>query len=436
MLQLITALMILLAGAQSVAADAPVESGMESSSNAVVNPRAVDDPADDDHGHVALEADPELTLHEVILHTVEIEPGRLVVAARRAEAAALERNARSLLSGAPTISANHGTDGLWSGDGYRQWDVGLKFPLWWPGQRKGRRQTARAAAAAANHAQRAHALEVAGWVRQSIAELAVTQVRLELTEAEWRAEAELARQIERAVALEELAHRELLLARSASLDRRLLYLEALEEARHAEGTYFLLTGLDRWPTAWSETAPDLDALDDHPMLLLAAEEIARAQGELDRVAADQWGRPVLALGSEHERDDGNSNFGDRIVAGLSIPLGRRRDARAEVAGARRVLAQKRRDQKRLERKLQGRLAEAEHRFALSKERVATAAEQAEMAAEYLRLTDLGFGLGESDLSELLRARSRATAAEQTHREALILRQSSAGEMNQALGVVP
>jgi hypothetical protein len=59
-----------------------------------------------------------------------------------------------------------------------------------------------------------------------------------------------------------------------------------------------------------------------------------------------------------------------------------------------------------------------------------------MAAEYLRLTELGFGLGETDLGQLLRARARATAANQTHREALILRQSCAGEMNQALGVVP
>ena len=428
MFQLMTTLMILLMGAQGVAADALVESEADSSAIRVTE--------NDDHGHIALEADPELTLHEVILHTVEIEPGRLVVAARRAEADALSRNSRRLLSGAPMISANHGTDGLWSGDGYRQWEVGIKFPLWWPGQRKGRRQTARAAGAAANHAQRAHALEVAGWVRQSIAELAVTQVRLELTEAEWLAEVELANQIERAVALEELAHRELLLARSASLDRRLLYLEALEEARHAEGTYFLLTGLERWPTAWGETAPDSDSLDDHPMFLLAAEEIARAQGELDRIAADQWQGPVVALGSEHERDDSQSNFEDRIIAGLSIPLGGRGDARAKVAAARRALARKRRDHKRLERILHGRFAEAEHRFVLSEERVATAAEQAEMAAEYLRLTELGFGLGETDLGELLRARSRATAAEQTHREALILRQSSAGEMNQALGVVP
>lgn len=388
------------------------------------------------HGQIALEPDAALSLREVLIQTIDREPGRLALAARWDEAVALDRNARSLLSSAPTISANHGTDGLFSDDGYRRWDVGLRLPVWWPGQRTGRRKTARAAESAASHAQRAHALEVAGWVRQAISNLALSRVRLELTKAEWRAENELAAQIERAVALGELANRELLLARSASLDRRLLYLEALEESRHAEGTYYLLTGLGEWPADWRETPADSEALENHPLLLLAGEEVARAQGELDQLSADQWGHPILAIGSEHERDSSGENFDDRIIAGVSIPLGRRRNARVEVAAARRALAEERRDRQRLERRLHGRLTEAEHSFALSSQRVSTAAEQSEMAAEYLRLTELGFGLGETDLRQLLGARSRATAAKQSHREAVILRQSSAAEINQALGVLP
>jgi hypothetical protein len=269
-----------------------------------------------------------------------------------------------------------------------------------------------------------------------VADLALARVRLELTEAEWRAEDELATQIERAVALEELAERDLLLARSSSLDRKLLYLEALEESGHSDGSYFLLTGLSSWPGDWSEIPADPDSFENHPLLLLAAEETARAQGELDRLTADQWGNPILAVGTQHEREESGANFDDRIVAGVRIPLGRRSDAQAEIAGGRRALAEARRDHRRLERELRGRLTEAEHRLSLASERVSTAAEQAEMAAEYLRLTERGFGLGESDLGKLLRARSRSIAAEQTHREALILQQSSAGQMNQALGVVP
>ena len=390
----------------------------------------------DAHAHIELESDPELTLREVVRRTTERESGRGVVAARRDESAALGRSAARLLAGAPSIEAFYITDGAWTQDGYRQWDAALELPLWWPGQRKGRQQSARAASAAATQAERAHSLEVAGWVRQAIADLVLARARLELAEAEWRAEDELATQIERAVALQELAERDLLLARSASLDRRFIYLEALEESRHSESRYFILTGLSSWPADWSETPADASSFEDHPMLRLAAEDAARAQGDLDRLTADQWGTPIIALGTQHEREVSGGDYNNRILAGVRIPIGRGRDAHAKVARARRTLAEARRDQHRLERELRGQLAEVEHRLALSSERVTTATEQAEVAAEYLRLTELGFGLGETDLGKLLRARTRSLAAEQTRRESLILRQSSAAELNQALGVVP
>jgi cobalt-zinc-cadmium efflux system outer membrane protein len=420
MFHLLTVLLLVTLGYENAAAESSVDTNAD----------------DNGHGHIVLEVDPVLSLQEVVLQTAEREPGSEVVVARREEAAALEKNATRLLAGPPSIEASYVSDGLSSDDGYRQWDVALEFPLWWPGQRSGRRLSARAASSAASHAQRAHALQVAGWVRQAVAELALAGVRLELTEAEWRAEDELAAQIERAVALEELAERDLLLARSASLDRRLLYLEAIEESGHSESSYFLLTGLSSWPGDWSEIPADPESFENHPLLLLAVEETARAQGELDRLSADQWGNPRLAVGTQHEREESGANFDDRIFAGVRIPLGRRSDAQAKIAGARLTLAEARRDHRRLDRELRGHLAKAEHRFSLASERVSTAAEQAEMAAEYMRLTERGFGLGESDLRDLLHARSRSIAAEQAHREAVILKQSSAGQMNQALGVVP
>lgn len=420
MFHLLTVLLLVTLGYQNAAAESSIDTNADRNG----------------HGHIVIEVDPVLTLREVVVQTAEREPGSEVVVARREEAAALENNATRLLAGAPSIAASYISDSLSSDDGYRQWDVALEFPLWWPGQRSGRRLSARAAGSAASHAQRAHALQVAGWVRQAVAELALSRVRLELTDAEWRAADELAAQIERAVALEELAERDLLLARSASLDRRLLYLEAVEESGHSESNYFLLTGRSNSPGDWSEIPADHASFEHHPLLLLAAEETARAQGELDRLAADQWGNPRLALGTQHEREESGANFDDRIVAGVRIPLGRRSDAQGAIAGARRALAEARRDQNRLERELRGRLAKAEHRYSLASERVSTASEQAEMAAEYLRLTERGFGLGESDLGNLLHARSRSIAAEQAHRESIILKQSSAGQMNQALGVVP
>ena len=390
------------------------------------------------HPHESPEivADPLLSLAEVVRLAAEREPGAAVVVARRVEADALEADARRLLAGAPAVAAGYITDDPGSSHGYRQWDSLLELPLWWPGQRSGRRQLARAAKSAAGRAASTHVLDVAGRVRQAIAELALAKNRLELTDADWRAAEELAAKVGRGVELREFAQRDLLLARSASLERRFDHLEALEESRHTAESYLLLTGLSRWPADWQERADGSIRLADHPSLLLAGDEALWADAELLRQRRDQWGNPVLALGSQHERPLGGLDFDNRFVSAIRIPLGRRKDARGQVASAQRAAAEARRDRLRLERRLQERLAHAEHRMALAQTRRSTAHEQAEIALEYTRLTQRAFELGETALASLLRARARSFAAQLESHEAVILHRFSAAQLNQALGVVP
>jgi outer membrane protein TolC len=390
----------------------------------------------DGHDHPELAVDPALTLAETVRLAADREPGVRVVGARAEEAEALRGDAGRWLADAPAIVVGHVTDAVGRDAGYRQWDAVLELPLWWPGQRGPRREKALAADAAAEGADLAHRLEVAGRVRASLASLSLARNRLELARAELEAEEALSDRVARAVELGELAERDLLLARSASLERRTLYLEALEEHRHAEADYFLLTGLRHRPAEWGETLASDAGLPDHPALRLARDDVAIAQAEVERLEGSRWGSPVLAIGSQHERDIGSTDYSNRLAAGLRIPLGRRDQTVSGVAQARRALAEARRDAERLEIELRGRLLRAEHGLALVDERLATAVRQSRMAGDYLRLTERGFALGEIDLATLIRARAWASGAERTLREAEILQRFRIAEYNQALGVVP
>lgn len=390
----------------------------------------------DGHDHPELTVDPALTLAETVRVAAAREPGARVVGARAEEAEALHRDAGRWLADAPAIAVGHVTDVVGRDAGYRQWDAVLELPLWWPGQRGPRREKAVAAGAAAEQADIAHRLEVAGRIRASLASLSLARNHLELARAELEAEEALAAKVARAVELGELAERDLLLARSASLERRTLYLEALEEHRHAEADYFLLTGLHRRPADWGEALATDGDLSGHPALRLARDDVAIARAEVERLEKTRWGFPTLAIGSQHERDIGSADYSNRLAAGVRVPLGRRDHTVSGVAQARRALAEARRDAERLEIELQGRLLRAEHGLALVDERLATAVRQSRMAGDYLRLTERGFALGEIDLATLIRARASANGAERTLREAEILRRFRIAEYNQALGVVP
>ncbi|HPG27273.1 MAG TPA: TolC family protein, partial [Myxococcota bacterium] len=246
------------------------------------------------HDHPPVEADPDLTLAETIRLALERDPGLVGVEARQVEGRALERASRRWLAGAPALYGGAVSDSPVGSDiGYRQWDAGLELPLWWPGQRSPRRDVARAAKDAAAHAVRVQALEVAGQVRAAVAGLALARRRLELARGDREAEARLAERVERAVELGELAGREALLARTSVLERELAELEALEELRHAEASWVVLTGIERSPGEWGETLRSDARLEDHPALLLARDGEDQAEANAARLERSGWGQPTI-----------------------------------------------------------------------------------------------------------------------------------------------
>lgn len=394
-------------------------------------------PADDTGDHLVIREDPALTLTELVRLTAAHEGGAPVVAALREQAGELDRAARHPFPAAPAIALGIASDGIGgSGDGYRMGRAGVELPVWWPRQRRGRRALADAAQRSAAVAAEAHLLEVAGWLRAALAELALAEVHLDVARRDWQRAQELEAAVARAVELGELAQRDLLLIQSESLDSRFALREAVEEHRHAADSYHLLTGLERRPRDWSEPEADREGFADHPALARAAARAAGAHAELERLVRERWGQPLLTAGSEHERDRSDLPFSDRFVFGIRIPLGWSADATVAIAAARVAASEADRDRTRLERDLRQQLAESEHRLVLAKSRVRIATEQAHVSSEHFRLVQRAFELGEVDLTTLLRARARARSAERQQREAAILEQFQIAEFHQALGIVP
>ncbi len=381
-------------------------------------------------------SDPALTLAEVVRRAADRDPGRGAVEARRAEGRDLRSASRRWLSGAPTLYGSYVTDRVGQDDGYGQWDAGLEVPLWWPGQVSPRRRAADAATRAADAATEAYALEIAGRVRDALADLVLGVARLERTRAAREAEAVFAERIERAVALGEIAERELLLVRSAVVDCELEELAAREELEHAQAWWSLLTGLDRWPSDWQEPLAGTARLEANPLLRLARQDVARAEADATRLERARWGAPSLTIGSQHEREIRTEAWDHRLLAGLRIPIGREDPVASGAVGARRAAADARRHAARIERDLRAEWLHSEHRLGLARARLEKTRLQRDLAVDHLGRVERGFALGEVDLSELVKARARGRAAVWSAREAELLLHILIGRSNQVLGVVP
>lgn len=389
------------------------------------------------HDVGTIRTDPALSVGELVRLTAAREGGAPYVAELEAEAAELARIARRPLADAPAVVLGYGADGWGArGAGYRAARTGIEVPMWWPRQSHGRRRLAVAAQTGSLAALRLHHVEVAGWIRERLADLALADVMLAAAERDEQRAAELLAAVERAAELGERAGADVLLMQAEVLDLRLARRAAWEEHRHAADSYHLLTGLYRRPQDWHEQEAAAEELTMHPLLAVADARVARARAEVERLQAERWGYPTLALGSEHERDERALSFSDRFVLGVRIPLGTSPTAAGALAAARVALREAERDRARSEREARQRLAESEHALALAKSRVELSAERSQLTAEYLRRMRRGFDLGEVDLTALLRAQERARAAERDAHVASVLAHFHVAQRNQALGVVP
>ncbi|MEZ4218717.1 MAG: TolC family protein [Myxococcota bacterium] len=389
------------------------------------------------HDDVArLPRDPGLTLSEAVRLAAANDPGAIAVGGRVEEAEAIADDARRWLADAPTAFATHVDDGLASDEGFRQWDAGLELPLWWPGQRAATRAQAVAAGEAAALAARVHRLEVAGRARAALAELDLASLREALAADELAAQRALVARVARAVELEELARRDLLLARAAETEHEALLLAAREERIHAEHAWRRETSLERAPASGDETAADATAIAEHPSLRLADREVARAEAEVERLAFARWSAPAIAIGTQHERSARGQGYSDRVVAGVRLPLGRRGALASGLAAAARARAEARAARARVERRLRGHLDHAVHRSELAEARAGLAAARAALARDHLALAQRGFDLGEIDLETLIRARLLARTAEEAHGEAIVQRRLATAVLNQSIGVLP
>lgn len=377
------------------------------------------------------------TLGEAVTAAYERHPERGLVDARQGLAAALEDRADQPFAADPAFNLRYDTDAVGAGDGFREWEGGVTLPLWWPGQRRARRQEADRTLASAAALAAAQRLEVAGEVRERLWVVALARgAHAEAGRALHSARG-LERDITRRVAAGELARQDLLLARQETAAREDALEQAANRLEQAEGRFLRYTGMEEVPAAHAErVAQDHELADSHPRLVLAAASLERARAHRRRVAAERRAPADLWLGGLNSRDARGQGFDASIAVEVTVPFGMSAHNAPAVAAAESEVTRAAAEGRRLRRSLQDTVEAASLELERSRVALDRARQRQELAAEFLDLTRRAFELGETDLVRLLQARADAVAAHGQLETRRLEAGQAAARLNQALGVIP
>lgn len=384
-----------------------------------------------------LTPDTGLNLRQVIEAAMVRHPDRELPQSVTREAEALSRRSEALLAAPPAAAVTAYTDRPMDNRGAAEIEAGLELPLWRPGERTLARDLARHAGAEAEAGQQAFALTVAGEIRAALWDLALARTRLQLaratlTDAEQRVAA-VAKRVEQG----DLAQADLLLARNDLLIQRRRRVVAETGFMHAQRSYRILTGLDRYPQTFTEQHVDQTGIAaGHPLLAVYRDRITRARDATRAAHLEAADRPRLFVGSRRDRGVRNEPYNDSIAMGINLPFGGSAHRDAATASAAREVADLQAERDRRQRELQTQLHEIDHRIEQLAESLPLAEEQSRIAERQLEMAELAFAHNEMDLIDLLRLRTSAREAQQAVAEIRIEQQRAIALFNQTVGVMP
>ena len=389
------------------------------------------------HVHVPLTIDADMTWATVMSTALEAYPRRVELAARETEAQALVERGKGLLAGAPTLYFSHLTDAMLDNNGQREYEAGVELPVWHAGQRRALTTLAGTAGAESSAAASALRWEVAGQLRAVLWDIASAANAADQAKDSVAVAEELLSAVERRNARGDLPLADVLLARSALLEKQKSVIETRAGLLDAERTYRSLTRLDARPQDFSETRSareDFDA--SHPLLALADAELARAKANGELVDRETRGNMLVTVGPRRQRDAQTALMNNSFAVGVTIPVGGKPIGAPERARAARAVAEAESRRGQLLRQLDLDLHEAEHTLSVVEDSLALAKTQSDLAMQQWQMAKSAFAQGEIELRDLLRIQD---AAQNGVREASRLRIEQGRQIaaiNQALGETP
>lgn len=389
------------------------------------------------HAHVPIAIDPALDWEAVIAATLSTHPRGAELAARAAEAEAWAARGRHWLAAAPALYFSYLSDSPLDDLGQLEYEGGVELPLWRGGQRRAVQALAESSVAVSGAAAAALRLEVVGLLRGVLWDVEAATVELGAAGDTVRVAEELLRVVELRNARGDLSRADVLLARSALLERQQMVVAAAARLVDSERSYRALTGLDRRPAQFAEERSVTTELErSHPLLALADAEVARAEGQTELVGREARGNIAVTIGPRREYPVLGTVPNDSVALGVKVPVGGDRHGLTARAAAGRLAASAAAERDLLRRRMELDLHEAEHSLTVIEESAALSVERRELAAQQAAMAHVAFAQGEIELRDLLRIQESEQSAIRDVQRLVVERQRTIAALNQALGETP
>ena len=388
--------------------------------------------------HQPLEKNNHLTYVDVFASALDSAPEALSSSSRQQQAQEYGRLGESFYAGRPQLQTSILDDSPLTGVGLIELETRLNFMLWRPGERRQARELGSNYEKLYSAWQQNLELEVAGRVRNALADLHLAESTLALENEALAAAEDL---LDLTTALFEsgaVSQLDVLQARSLVLEQQNLVYESEAFLVDAEREYTIHTGLTVRPASdYAENQNELEEITQaHPLLQFLQANIDVADSQVQNIRRRAAGSPVVGVGLRRERDMSGQDYIDTLGVSLNIPLGKSPNMSTQVSDARRQQADLLVARQQAYIQLDQALHEAEHQLFVTQQQLAVSTSQVELNQERVNMARSAYELGETDFLQVALALQQLQVARKDLQTLNLNMERLIMEYNQSLGVLP
>jgi len=346
--------------------------------------------------------------------------------------------ARSPWASPPSLALSHRDDRFQGNAGRREVELGLAVPMWLPGQRSARADTAETMVLHAQFAEQVARLRLADEVQATAWQIVGIQTEARQAEVQVATLQQLADDVDRRVRAGDLARADSLIARAEWLAASSALGGIVQKLQAAQARWTLLTGLSTLPELAVVPAPDKDTADltIHPEWQMAKQSSELARQRLKLLRSSRRDPPEMAVGVRQDMAGRGDAMQGSVVIGVRLPFSTDDRNRPLEAAALSDLEIARVREERLQQRLNSDLALARETQRAIQAQLDADRKGAQLLRERAALIQKSFLAGETPLPELLRVMATAAQA-----ESAVARQTAAlglagARLQQALGFLP
>jgi len=368
---------------------------------------------------------------ELMDNVIQNQPQQQVKNSIKEIHAANQSLSDSWISGDADIIVHHENDALTDNDDYKNWQVGIEFPIWMPSQKSAQKQLTN------SYSNEITAQDIyLRWLasetlRNLVWEYHIAKVEIDAARSALHKSRSLQQKVSQKVNAGESPKIDLILANKVVLEQQNKLIKKQSAFSMAQHNFQSWTQTNSFPKNIQERLLPPKAVDQHPEVIMLSSDIQLSESELKKTRSLKQESPRIFLGAQNDKDKNDENTS--LIVEVSIPLGINPRYMPKVAEKKRTIYEKKATLDRAKVKLERAIFKAQQSLATAKQNIIFSKQQYELSKKALAMSEEAYQIGEMNIQNLLLVQQQSDESKLNYELAQAQAGQATAKLNQISG---